>query len=186
MITRILAAEPNLGPLLPTLPDLFWSSVVFVILLFFFWTKVLPGFKKTLEDRTEAIEGRLAAAELAQAEVAEKTAEIEKAQENSRSEAAAIREQARSEGAVILSELKEQANQEAARITATAKAQIEAERQAALASLRAEVGTLAIELAERVVGASLKNDKVASDVVDQFLADLESETASSSKAGKSK
>jgi F-type H+-transporting ATPase subunit b len=188
VITNVVlaAAEATENPLLPKTYDLVWSSVVFVILLFFFWTKVLPGFKKTLDERTQAIEGRLAAAEKAQAEMAEKTAEIEKAQENSRSEAAAIREQARSEGAVILSELKEQANQEAARITATAKAQIEAERQAALVSLRAEVGNLAIELAERVVGASLKNDKVASDVVDQFLADLEKESASTSKAGKSK
>lgn len=183
MITRILAeAEPNLGPLVPTVPDLFWSTVVFVILLTFFWIKVLPGFKKTLDERTEAIEGRLAAAERAQAEAAEKTAAMEAAQENSRSEAASIREQARAEGAVILAELKEQANQEAARITATAKAQIEAERQAALVSLRAEVGTLAIDLAERVVGASLKNDKVATGVVDQFLADLEA----GDKAGKGK
>jgi F-type H+-transporting ATPase subunit b len=95
------------------------------------------------------------------------------AQENTRAEAAAIREAARAEGVAILAELKEQANAEAARITATAKTQIEAERQAALVSLRAEVGTLAIDLASRVVGASLKNDKVASGVVDEFLADLE-------------
>lgn len=182
MITRILAAAEAPNPLLPAIPDLFWSSVVFVILLTFFWIKVLPGFKKTLDERTEAIEGRLAAAERAQAEVAEKTAEIEKAQENSRSEAAAIREQARAEGVAILAELKEQANQEAARIAATAKAQIEAERQAAVVSLRAEVGLLALDLASQVVGASLKNDKVATGVVDQFLADLES----SEKAGKGK
>lgn len=182
MITRILAATETPNPLLPAIPDLFWSSVVFVILLAFFWIKVLPGFKKTLDERTEAIEGRLEAAERAQAEVAQKTAEIEKAQESSRSEAAAIREQARAEGVTILSELKEQASQEAARIAATAKVQIEAERQAAMISLRADVGALAIELASQVVGASLKNDKVATDVVDQFLAELES----SEKAGKSK
>jgi F-type H+-transporting ATPase subunit b len=84
-----------------------------------------------------------------------------------------------------LAELKEQASQEAARLTATAKAQIEAERQSALISLRAEVGSLAIDLASSVVGASLQNDKVASSVVDQFLADLEaSDSASKTKAGK--
>ncbi len=172
MITNHISAEVG-NPLIPAVPDLFWSSVVFVILLAFFWVKVLPGFKKTLDDRTEAIEGRLAAAERAQAEVAEKTAEIAKAQENSRAEAAEVREQARVEGVAILAELKEHANQEAARITATAKAQIEAERQAALISLRAEVGNLAIELASQVVGASLKSDKVATGVVDSFLAELE-------------
>jgi len=176
VITNILMAtegEPK-NPLLPETYDLVWSSVVFVILLTFFWFRVLPNFKKTLDERTEAIEGRLAAAERAQAEVAEKTAEIEKAQENSRAEASEIREQARAEGVAILTELKELANQEAAQITATAKAQIEAERQAALVSLRAEVGALAIDLASQVVGASLKNDKVATGVVDSFLSELES------------
>ena len=185
MISRILAAAaegetPN--PLLPSSYDLLWSSVVFVILLTFFWFKVLPNFKKTLDQRAEAIEGRLEAAEKAQAEAAAKTANIEAAQAEARAEAAKIRDEARSEGAAILAELKEQAASEAARLTATAKAQIEAERQAALISLRAEVGSLAIDLASSVVGASLKNDKVAGGVVDQFLADLEA----GDKAGKKK
>jgi len=183
MISKIVAsAEAAHNPLLPAPADLFWSSVVFVILLAFFWIKVLPNFKKTLDARTEAIEGRLAEAERIQAEVATKTADIAKAQENSRAEAAAIREQARAEGVAILTELKEQANAEAAGITATAKQQIEAERQAAPVSLRAEVGTLAIDLASRVVGASLASDKVAGKVVDDFLADLES----ADKSGKKK
>jgi F-type H+-transporting ATPase subunit b len=161
--------------LIPASYDLLWSSVVFVILLAFFWFKVLPNFKKNLDARTEAIEGRLEAAEKAQAEAAAKTANIEAEQAAARAEAAKIRETARAEGAQILAELKEQAGAEAARITATAKAQIEAERQAALVSLRAEVGSLAIDLASSVVGASLKNEKVATNVVDQFLAELEAE-----------
>ena len=184
MISRVLAAAAEGGelpnPLLPASYDILWSSVVFAIMLVFFWFKVLPNFKKTLDARTEAIEGRLAAAEKAQAEAASKTANIEAEQAAARAEASQIREEARAEGAVILAELKEQASIVAARLTASAKSQIEAERQAALISLRAEVGSLAIELASSVVGASLQNDKVASSVVDQFLADLES----SDKAGK--
>ncbi len=176
------AGEAAKNPLVPEIYDLVWSSVVFFILLVFFWIKVLPNFKKTLDARTEAIEGRLAEAERIQAEVAQKTADIAEAQENSRAEASAIREAARAEGVAILAELKEQASLEAARITATAKQQIEAERQAALVSLRAEVGSLAIDLAERVVGASLGNDKVANKVVDDFLAELEA----GEKAGKKK
>jgi len=177
MIHSIVAAAAEGGatpnPLLPGVPDLIWSSVVFAVLLVFFWTKVLPNFKKNLDARAEAIEGRLAAAEQAQAEAAAKTANIEAEQAAARTEASQIREHARAEGAAILAELKEQAAAEAARLTATAKAQIEAERQAALVSLRAEVGGLAIDLASRVVGTSLQNDKIASGVVDQFLSDLE-------------
>jgi F-type H+-transporting ATPase subunit b len=183
MISRIVAASAEgaaPSPLIPSVPDLFWSSVVFLILLVFFWVKVLPNFKKNLDARTEAIEGRLEAAEKAQAEAAAKTANIEAEQQAARAEAAEIREAARAEGAAILAELKEQAASESARLIATAKAQIEAERQAAVISLRSEVGSLAIDLASSVVGASLQNDKIATSVVDQFLAELEA----SEKAGK--
>jgi len=175
MISRIIHTEAEVAPniLLPAPADLFWSTVVFVILLVFFWFRVLPNFKKTLDARTDAIEGRLAEAERISAEAAKQTAAMASAQEDSRAEAAAVREQARAEGVAIIAELKKQANAEAARITATAKAQIEAERQAALVSLRAEVGTLAIDLASKVVGASLQNDKVATNVVNDFLTDLE-------------
>jgi F-type H+-transporting ATPase subunit b len=173
MIHSIVVAEAAHNPLVPPLPDLVWSSVVFAVLLVFFWTKVLPNFKKNLDARTAAIEGRLEAAEKAQAEAAAKTANIEAEQAAARTEASQIREEARAQGAAILAELKEQAAAEAERITANAKAQIESERQAALVSLRKEVGGIAVDLASRVVGASLQNEKIASDVVDQFLADLE-------------
>ena len=61
MITKILAAtapeggeQPN--PLIPADYDIIWSSVIFVILLTFFWLKVLPGFKSMLDERAKAIE----------------------------------------------------------------------------------------------------------------------------------
>jgi len=56
---------------------------------------------------------------------------------------------------------------------ASAQSQIEAERQAAVVSLRAEVGSLAIDLASGVIGESLSDDKKAAGIVDRFLADLE-------------
>ena len=176
MISRILAAAAEgetHNPLIPAVYDLVWSSVVFAILLVFFWFKVLPNFKKTLDARTEAIEGRLEAAEKAQAEAAAKTANIEAEQAAARAEASQIREEARAEAAAIGAEIKETAQAEAARLLAAAKSQIDAETQAALVSLRAEVGSLAVDLASSVVGESLKNDKLAANVVDSFLAELE-------------
>jgi len=173
VIHEIMRTSGSANPLVPAPADLIWSAVVFAILLVFFWFKVLPNFKKNIDARTEAIEGRLALAEKAQAEAAAKTANIETEQAEARAEAAQIRESARAEGAAILAELKEQASLEAARMTETAKKQIEAERQAAIISLRAEVGTLAIDLASSVVQNNLKEDKSASAIVDGFLADLE-------------
>ena len=173
VIHEIMRTSGSANPLVPAPADLIWSAVVFAILLVFFWFKVLPNFKKNIDARTEAIEGRLALAEKAQAEAAAKTANIETEQAEARAEAAQIRESARAEGAAILAELKEQASLEAARMTETAKKQIEAERQAAIISLRAEVGSLAIDLASSVVQNNLKEDKSASAIVDGFLADLE-------------
>lgn len=179
MITRIFAAAaegetPN--PLLPADYDILWSSVVFVVLLTFFWFKILPSFKKMLDDRTAAIEGRLDEAEKATAMAAERTVFIEAEQEKLRSEASGIRESARAEGAAILSELKEQARTESERMAEVAKSQIEAERQAAIESLRGEVGAIAIDLASKIVGEKLKEDKVANQVVEQFLSDLDTKT----------
>lgn len=179
MLSAILAAaaEATPNPLLPEIYDLLWSAVCFAIILFFFVWKFLPAIKKTLDARAEAIEGGIKKAEIAQAEAAAALAQYQDQLAEGRAEAAKIRDQARTDGTAILNELKEQASAEAARITANAQVQIEAERQSALVSLRSEVGTLAIDLASGVIGQSLSDDKKASTLVDQFLADLEKSEA---------
>jgi F-type H+-transporting ATPase subunit b len=180
MLNAILAAAEEAEPINPLIPapyDIIWSAVCFAIILVFFVWKFLPAIKKTLDERAEAIEGGIKKAEIAQAEAAAALAQYTDQLAEGRAEAAKIRDQARADGTAILNELKEQASAEAARITANAQAQIEAERQSALVSLRSEVGTLAIDLASGVIGQSLTDDKKASTLVDQFLADLEKSEA---------
>jgi F-type H+-transporting ATPase subunit b len=77
------------------------------------------------------------------------------------------------QGAAIIEELRTKAQEEAARITTAASATIEAERQQAIASLRNEVGTLATELASKIVGEALDDQVRQSRIVDRFIADLE-------------
>lgn len=173
----------GVNPLIPQPYDILWSAVCFAIILAFFIWKFLPAVKKTLDERAEAIEGGITKAEIAQAEAAAALAQYTDQLAEGRAEAAKIRDQARQDGTKILNELKEQAAVEAARITASAQATIEAERQSALVSLRTEVGSLAIDLASGVIGQSLSDDKKASALVDQFLADLESDEKAQS-AGK--
>lgn len=186
--TAAEGADPN--PLIPATYDIVWSAVCFIVILFVFWKKVLPAVKKLLDERAEVIEGGIARAENAQTEAAEQLEKYNALLKEARAEAGKIREQARLDGTKILSELKEQASAEAARITSSAIAQIEAERQAALVSLRAEVGSLALDLASGVIGQSLSDDKKATKLVDSFLADLEASntparaTSKTSKASK--
>ena len=90
-----------------------------------------------------------------------------------RHEAARLREEAREEGARIIADLREQGQAQKQRLVDSAQAQIEADRQQAINSLRTEVGTLAVELASRVVGESLENEARQRRVVERFLEDLE-------------
>ena len=173
---EIMSTSAAANPLVPATADLLWSAVVFAILLVFFWVKVLPNFKKNIDARTEAIEGRLALAEKAQAEAAAKTSNIEAEQAEAKAEAGRIREEARAEGAAIRAEIIERADSDAALRSEAATKAIDAARDAAIISLRAEVGMLAVELASSVVKQNLKEDKNISAMVDGFLADLEKDS----------
>ncbi|MGN0065896.1 MAG: F0F1 ATP synthase subunit B [Nocardioides sp.] len=170
----MMAAEGGLNPLIPHPIEIVLAVVFFAILLLIVAKKIVPAFEQTYAERTAAIEGGIAAAETKQAEADAKLAELDKQLSEARHEAARIREEAREQGAAIVSEMREQAQAEASRIVESGKAQIEAERQQAVTSLRAEVGTLATGLAGRIVGESLEDEARQSRVVERFLADLES------------
>ena len=148
--------------------------MVFVLFLTVVIAKfVVPRFEATYAERTAAIQGGIEKAEKAQ-EAAEAALEQYNAQlAEARTEAARIREDAKTQGTQILAELREQAQAEAARIKAQGEAQLEAERAQVLAQLRSEIGGLATTLASRIVGESLEDDERARRTVDRFLADLE-------------
>ncbi|ASN52305.1 MULTISPECIES: F0F1 ATP synthase subunit B [Sinomonas] len=175
------ATEGQSSPLMPNWWEVLVTAVGFAVLLFIVVKFVVPAFEKTFAERAEAIEGGIAKAEKAQAEASAALEEYKQQLTDARTEANRIREEARAEGAQILAELKEKAAAEANRITEQAHVQIEAERQQAVASLRAEVGTLATTLAGRIVGESLDDDARAARVVDRFLDELESQNAGAAK-----
>ena len=169
--------------LLPAGYDIFWSSLVLVVIALVFYKLVLPKFQAVLDERTEKIEGGLAKAASAQEEAAAAKAEYEQQLQDARAEAARIREDARSEAGQIVAEAREKATAEAARIAETAQRQIEAERQQAAVSLRADVGTLATELASKIVGESLEDEARRSRVVERFLDELDAQTTATAGKG---
>lgn len=176
----LAAGGEELNPLIPHPVEIVLSLVVFALLYLAVKKWVVPNFEKTFAERTQAIEGGLAAAETKQAEADAKLAELNQQLSDARHEAARIREEAREQGATIVAEMRQQAQTEAARIVEHAHTQIEAERQQAVTSLRAEVGTLATSLAGRIVGESLDDEARQSRVVERFLADLETADRTSS------
>jgi F-type H+-transporting ATPase subunit b len=148
-------------------------------LLFFLLAKyVIPPINRAMTNRQEAIRQEFTDLEQARSDANTAEAEFKAQIADARHEAARIREEAREQGAQIVAEMRQQAQTEAARIVDNGHAQVAAERQQAVASLRAEVGTLATTLAGRIVGESLDDDERSGRVVDRFLADLDTLEAS--------
>ena len=75
-------------------------------------------------------------------------------------------------------ELRTQAQEESARIVARGEEQLAASRQQVLNELRTHIGSLAVDLAGRVVGESLTEDARRRGTVDRFLDQLEGMAAS--------
>ncbi len=171
----VLAAdEPSAAtPVIPHIGELIFGLIAIAILYYVVRSRVVPRLETIFAERTAAIEGGIAKAEQAQAEAAAALQEYNAQLAEARGEAQRIREQARAEGATIIAEMRERAQVEANRITAAAQQQIQAERQQAVVQLRSQVGTLATDLASKIVGESLHDHARQTNVVDRFLAELE-------------
>ncbi|MGH3419764.1 MAG: F0F1 ATP synthase subunit B [Streptosporangiaceae bacterium] len=170
---ELAADTASTNPLLPSWPEFIIGTVLFLLVFGLLAKLLMPRITQTLAERTEQIEGGLARSEEAQAEATHLLDKYREQLAEARHEAARLREEAREQGAQIIAEMREQAQAEARRITESAQAQIEAERQQALTALRTEVGTLATELASRIVGESLIDEARQSRMVDRFLDELE-------------
>ncbi len=161
----------------------FVELAAFALIVWILAKWVIPPINRAMTARQEAIRTEFSELEKAKAD-AKSTEEAYKAQlADARHEAAKIREEAREQGAAIIAEMREQAQSEASRIVEHGHAQIAAERQQAVASLRAEVGSLATALASRIVGEALEDDDRSNRVVDRFLADLETLESARTDAG---
>jgi F-type H+-transporting ATPase subunit b len=174
----ILAAEAH-NPLIPPLGEIVVGLIAFGIVFFVFAKYVAPRFEQVFQARREAIEGGIERAEAMQAEAKAALDRYNSQLAEARTEAAQIREQARTEGQQILEELRAQAQEESARIVARGQEQIQAARQQVVNELRAQIGTLAVDLAGRVVGESLAEDARRRGTVDRFLDELDGMAAGS-------
>lgn len=159
------------------LDELIMGTVAFLIVLFVLAYLALPPIRKALAERTDTIEGGVQRAEEMQAEAKKMMADYKEQIAGAQDEAAGIRAKAESDGKAIVEAAKSQAEDERAAIAQRGAAQLEAEKSQTLASLRQDVGGLAVELAGKIVGESLDDDARARAVVDRFISDLEAQAA---------
>lgn len=142
----------------------------------------LPGIKKTLADRADAIEGGIERAAKAEAEATALADEYREQLAAAREEAAAIRTQAQSDRSAIIEEARSEARTAAQAVTSQAEAQLAADRSQATAALTRQIGEIAVDLAGKVVGQSLSDDARVRQTVEDFIADLERQSADQGSA----
>ena len=178
----IWAAEEH-NPLLPPLGEIIIGLIAFGVVVLVLFKFVAPRFEQVFRARREAIEGGIERAEAMQAEARAALEQYRAQLAEARSEAAQIRDQARAEGQQIIEELRVQAQEESARIVARGEEQLASARQQIVNELRGQIGTLAVDLAGRVVGESLAEDVRRRGTVDRFLDELDAMAAAGDGRG---
>lgn len=167
MLALALAA----GLLSPNAGLAFWLGLAFLLLFFLLSKFAFPAILGGLKEREQTIEQSMTRAEAALAEARQLQADNEAARRDAERQAQAILRDAREAAEAQRAADAERTRDELARMRTQAAADIEQQKQQALAELRAEVATLAIGAAEKILQQELDAER-QSVLVDRFLADL--------------
>tara|TARA_B100000242_G_scaffold293480_1_gene271751 strand:+ start:5787 stop:6281 length:495 start_codon:yes stop_codon:yes gene_type:complete len=147
---------------------IFWTSVVFIILLVLLkrmaWTPILNN----VDARNKSIEEALEAAKNARDEMSNLKADNDRILKEARAQRDEMLKEARELKANIISEAKNAAKDEADKMIASAKVVIENEKAGAISELKNTVGSLSVDIAEKVLRAELKDI----DKQNAFIADM--------------
>ena len=165
------AAEHEQNPILPAANELIWGTIAFLILLFLMYRTVWPSVDKAFKDRRANIEGKLEEAEREREEADQLLEQYRRRLRDAEDETQRILEEARANAERVRRDLLSKAEADADRQLDRARQAIRSERDQAISQLRNEVGTLAIELATRVVGDSLDRDRQLR-LIDQYIDEL--------------
>ncbi|MBV7364066.1 F0F1 ATP synthase subunit B [Actinomycetaceae bacterium TAE3-ERU4] len=163
---------------LPHTYDLVWGTISFAIIAGCFIYYILPRFNSVLDERSAKIKKGLEDAKEAEQKLAFAQTDAQAIVDEAYRKAAEIRDEANEQARHIVAAAKQDALVEANRVTESARLQIEAEKLSAKEQLRSEVGALATDLAEKIVGEHLRDEELTARVVDRFLDDMSSELAS--------
>jgi F-type H+-transporting ATPase subunit b len=169
---KFLAAEGH-NPVIPIWQELVVGLIAFGVLFFVLAKFVFPRMEQTFRERVDAIEGGIRRAEERQAEAQALFEQYKLQLAEARTEAALIRDQARADANGIREDILTQAREESERVIAAGREQLDAQRATILREVRAELGTVAVDLASRIVGESLADEARRRGTIDRFLSELE-------------
>jgi F-type H+-transporting ATPase subunit b len=157
---------------IPSIGLIFWTSLVFIILLFllgkFAWKPIL----KSVKERETKIETALEASEKAREEMAALKSLNEDLRKEALLERDTLLKEAREIKDKIVAEAKSTAKEEGERIIEAAREVIKNEKMAAVTELKNQVATLSIEIAEKIVREKLSTDEKQKALVDGLVEEI--------------
>jgi F-type H+-transporting ATPase subunit b len=159
-----------MGALLtPAFGTVVWASIAFIVVMLllrrFAWGPILSA----LSDREQSIAGALSQAEKVRQEMAELSASNENQLNEARAERDRMMREAREMADQMVADAKNKAKEAADKEVASAKDAIAIERKAAVAELKAEVGTLSLEIAERLLREKLESSEEQKALVNRLI-----------------
>jgi F-type H+-transporting ATPase subunit b len=155
----LLASEEPNNPILPATNELIWGSLAFLVLVGLMAKLAYPAVTQAMDDRTEHIRSAIDEADATKAQAQSVLADYQRQVADAKGEAARIIEEARQTADALKRDLTARAEAEAAELRQRNAEQIAAERDRVMSELQGQVATLAIELAEKVVGGSLDQER---------------------------
>ena len=147
----------------------------FVIVLGFLWRYVIPPVRQGMTARQEMARKLVSDSEEARQLLEQAQTAYQTAMADARHEAARLRAQAEQQRREIVEGASAAAQAEVAEVIARGQARLVAERGQAIGQLKVELGTAAVDLAEKILGEALANDQRQQRLIDRFLSQFEEE-----------
>ncbi|MFT4744475.1 MAG: F-type H+-transporting ATPase subunit b [Nitriliruptoraceae bacterium] len=157
--------------ILPATAELVYGAIAFIVVLVLMTKFAFPALNKTLDERREAIQGQMEAAEATKAAAAAEAATFHEKLAAASGDADRLVEEAKQTAEQLRRDIVAKAEAEAAAVKARAQADVASERDRLLGELRGEVGQLSVALASKIVEKEL--DAAAHQgLVDEYIAQL--------------
>lgn len=155
--------------LTPSIGNLFWTAVVFILLLAllakFAWSPILSAVR----ERENNIQDALNQAKLARQEMSQLKEDNERILREAKLERDAILKEAREMKDKIVNDAKDAAKSEGNKMIEAAKQSIQTEKHAAMAEIKNQIGALSVTIAENILKEKLDSNEAQTALVQNLI-----------------
>ncbi len=151
---------------------IFWTVLIFLVLYAILAQLAWKPIQKALTRRDDEIQTSIDEAKRARAEMEAQADENQRLLIESREARTRIITEAERQSKEMIAAARDEARAAAQKVALDAKRDIENMRKAAMVDLKKEVGTMAIEIAEKILQKDLRSDANQEAFVKELVSDL--------------